>query len=208
MTCSHTTTVALRLLAGDTRVGLQGPACPSSGTACPWDTPSLPPAPTAAGPGARGDNSCGGQPFRVPRGPPHSQPPSWPCCREYKPTGGAPRGPQAHAFFPPGPGRADPLLRAERGGAGGLEAGLSRQERAERGGNEEHTGGESKSSPSWAPGGVGGREGRKVIPWAASNRALCFSPCLNRAPTPTTTRRCSRRAASSASRWGPPPSPR
>lgn len=54
----------------------------------------------------------------------------------------------------------------------------------------------------------GGREGGKVIPWAASNRALCFSPCLNRAPTPTTTRRCSRRAASSASRWGPPPSPR
>uniref|UniRef100_A0A8C6JQ68 Uncharacterized protein n=1 Tax=Melopsittacus undulatus TaxID=13146 RepID=A0A8C6JQ68_MELUD len=34
------------------------------------------------------------------------------------------------------------------------------------------------------------------------------SPCLSRAPVPTTTQRCSRRAGSSASPWGPPPSPR
>lgn len=34
------------------------------------------------------------------------------------------------------------------------------------------------------------------------------SPCLARAPVPTTTQRCSRRAGSSASPWGPPPSPR
>lgn len=44
--------------------------------------------------------------------------------------------------------------------------------------------------------------------WHFLNRAHALSPCLARAPTPTTTQRCLRRAGSSASPWGPLPSHR
>lgn len=51
------------------------------------------------------------------------------------------KGQSLTASLPAGPGCAGPVLRAERGGARGLEAGLPRQEGAERGSHEEHTGG-------------------------------------------------------------------
>lgn len=39
-------------------------------------------------------------------------------------------------------------------------------------------------------------------------KSLCLSPCFTRAPIPTTIRRCLRRAGSSVSPWGLPPSHR
>lgn len=84
----------------DTRVGLQGPARPS------WDTPSLPPAPTAAGPGDRADNSCGGQPFRTPRGPPRWRPaasrPPGPAAGSTNPLEGLPAARRLTLFSPQG----------------------------------------------------------------------------------------------------------
>lgn len=53
-----------------------------------------------------------------------------------------------------------------------------------------------------------GWEGHPLGCRGTSLTAGALSPCLTRAPTPTTTQRCLRRAGSSASPWGPPPSRR
>lgn len=69
--------------------------------------------------------------------------------------------------------------------------------------------GQELTGTSPVPRGVVGAGGKGTpgLPQHLLNRAHS-SPHLTRAPMPTTTQRCLRRAGSSASPWGPPPSPR